>query len=123
MMSGLPVFLAAAEGGTQSPWFMAGPLVIMMAIFYFMMIRPQQRKEKERREMLSNVKTGERVRVTQSLAANGAGRTAWVSGKVKVLAPGIDTREAGPNNGPRGEDARRSETPRCRWPRKPRTWP
>lgn len=51
------------------------------------------------------IKTGERVRIAGSLAANGAGRSAWVTGKVKVLAPGIDTREAGPNNGPRGEDA------------------
>ena len=60
---------------------------------------------KARGDGVTIVKTGERVRITQSLAANGAGRTAWVSGKVKVLAPGIDTREAGPNNGPRGEDA------------------
>lgn len=49
-------------------------------------------------------RTGEKVVVGPSLAANGAGRSAWVSGKVRVAAPGIETREAGPNNGPRGED-------------------
>ncbi len=58
----LPTTLTlATNGGTQSPWFMAGPLVIMMAIFYFMMIRPQQRKERERRTMLDAIKTGDRV--------------------------------------------------------------
>lgn len=62
MQSFLPTALVlAVEGGAQSPWFMPGMLVIMMAIFYFMMIRPQQRKERERREMLNNVKSGERV--------------------------------------------------------------
>lgn len=62
MQFALPIALAlAAETPQQSPWFMAGPLVIMMAIFYFMMIRPQQRKERERRAMLSNIKSGERV--------------------------------------------------------------
>ncbi|GAB08776.1 hypothetical protein GOARA_021_00130 [Gordonia araii NBRC 100433] len=59
---------------------------------------------KARGDGFTIVKTGERIRVSPSLAANGAGRTAWVSGNVRVNAPGIDTREAGPNNGPRGEE-------------------
>jgi len=37
------------------------PMIIIFAIFYFMLIRPQQRKEKERREMIKAVKTGDRV--------------------------------------------------------------
>ena len=36
-------------------------IVIMFGIFYFMIIRPQQRKEKERRKMIDEVKSGERV--------------------------------------------------------------
>ncbi len=59
---------------------------------------------KARGDGFTIIKTGERIRVGPSLAANGAGRSAWVSANVKVLAPGIDTSEAGPNNGPRGED-------------------
>ncbi|QKT06550.1 MspA family porin [Gordonia sp. X0973] len=51
------------------------------------------------------IKTGETARVAPSIAANGAGRSAWLSGKAKVLAPHIEKKEAGPNNGPRGEDA------------------
>jgi len=60
---------------------------------------------KVRGDGVTLIKTGERVRIGPSLAANGAGRSVWVSGNVKVIAPGIDTREVGPNNGPLGEDA------------------
>ena len=37
------------------------PMLIILAIFYFMMIRPQQRKEKERRKMLDELKAGKRI--------------------------------------------------------------
>ena len=37
------------------------PLVAMGAIFYFMLIRPQRRREKERRALLDAVKTGDRI--------------------------------------------------------------
>jgi preprotein translocase subunit YajC len=37
------------------------PIVIFMGIFYFMMIRPQMRREKERKALLEGVKSGEKV--------------------------------------------------------------
>jgi preprotein translocase subunit YajC len=37
------------------------PLILVLAIFYFMMIRPQQRKEKERQKMISELRAGRRV--------------------------------------------------------------
>lgn len=37
------------------------PMIIIFGIFYFMLIRPQQRKEKERQKMIDEVKSGERV--------------------------------------------------------------
>jgi len=36
-------------------------LVAMFAIFYFMLIRPQQKKQKEHQEMLDQLKVGDRV--------------------------------------------------------------
>ncbi|MFT4201381.1 MspA family porin [Gordonia sp. (in: high G+C Gram-positive bacteria)] len=54
---------------------------------------------------LTIIRSAESARVGPSLAANGMGRSAWVSGHVRVLAPNIDETAAGPNNGPRGEDA------------------
>lgn len=38
-----------------------GPLVVIMVLFYFMLIKPQKRKEQELREMVRNVKDNDRV--------------------------------------------------------------
>lgn len=37
------------------------PMLIIFALFYFLMIKPQQRKEKERRKMISELRAGTRV--------------------------------------------------------------
>lgn len=37
------------------------PLVLLFGVFYFMLIRPQQRKEKERQKMISELRAGRRV--------------------------------------------------------------
>jgi preprotein translocase subunit YajC len=37
------------------------PLIIIFAIFYFLLIRPQQKKAKEHRQMLENIKKGDKV--------------------------------------------------------------
>jgi preprotein translocase subunit YajC len=41
------------------------PIIILFAIFYFLLIRPQQKKAKEHKEMVANLKKGQRV-VTSS---------------------------------------------------------
>ncbi|NLZ53629.1 MAG: preprotein translocase subunit YajC [Thermoanaerobacteraceae bacterium] len=38
-----------------------GSLIIIFGIFYFMIIRPQQKREKDRRNMLANLKEGDDV--------------------------------------------------------------
>jgi preprotein translocase subunit YajC len=58
-MMGAP---AGGEGAApQSSAFMFIWLGLMVALFYFMLIRPQKRREKERQALLSAVKTGDRV--------------------------------------------------------------
>jgi preprotein translocase subunit YajC len=37
------------------------PIILMFVIFYFLLIRPQQKKTKEHREMISNLKKGDRI--------------------------------------------------------------
>jgi preprotein translocase subunit YajC len=54
----------AAGGGAEagSPlWSFVVPMVFMVVIFYFLLIRPQQRKAKEHRQLLENLKKGDRV--------------------------------------------------------------
>lgn len=51
----------AAAGGAQSSFTSLIPLVIMFAIFYFLLIRPQQKKAKEHRALLDSLQKGDRV--------------------------------------------------------------
>ena len=37
------------------------PMILLFGVFYFMMMRPQQRKEKERQKMSSELRAGKRV--------------------------------------------------------------
>jgi preprotein translocase subunit YajC len=58
---------ANGQAGQTSPGFTIGWLVFMVAIFYFVMIRPQRRREKERKAMIAAVKSGERVLLTSGI--------------------------------------------------------
>ena len=54
----------AAQGGAPEAnpmWTFVVPMVLMVGIFYFLLIRPQQRKAKEHRQLLDNLKRGDRV--------------------------------------------------------------
>ena len=38
-----------------------GPIVVMIAIFYFLLYRPQKKQQNRRRAMLDNLKKGDQV--------------------------------------------------------------
>jgi preprotein translocase subunit YajC len=48
------------EGGQQG-FGMFIPLILLFGIFYFLLIRPQQKKQKEHKALLSNLKKGDQV--------------------------------------------------------------
>jgi len=59
-------FLAYAMGGTGAGGEGGGfgafvPLILMFAIFYFLLIRPQQKKAKAHKQLLTTLKKGDRV--------------------------------------------------------------
>ncbi|HUM61393.1 MAG TPA: preprotein translocase subunit YajC, partial [Clostridia bacterium] len=37
------------------------PMVLIIGVFYFLMIRPQRKKDKKIKEMLANLKAGDRI--------------------------------------------------------------
>ena len=49
---------AGGEGGGVGAFI---PLILMFAIFYFLLIRPQQKKAKAHKQLLSSIKKGDRV--------------------------------------------------------------
>ncbi len=55
---------AAPQGDGQAggnPITAFAPLIIMFVIFYFLLIRPQQKKAKQHRELLANITRGDHV--------------------------------------------------------------
>lgn len=65
----LPLTIAqdAPAGAAGSPFQFPIMMVILFAIMYFMMIRPQRRREKARKEMIASVKSGARVLLTSGI--------------------------------------------------------
>ncbi len=56
------LLLQAAPGGPgQSPLGMLVPFAAIFVIFYFLLIRPQQKRQKEQEAMLKGVEKGDRV--------------------------------------------------------------
>ena len=57
----------ADAGAAQAPAQQGGgfgmfvPMLLIFAIFYFMMVRPQPRKEKERRQMIEELRAGAKI--------------------------------------------------------------
>jgi len=52
---------AGPSGGGGDLMGMMPLVLIMIGLFYFMLIRPQQRKEKERAKTISELRAGERI--------------------------------------------------------------
>jgi len=54
--------LAQTSGAAGSPSFMSFvPMIALFAIFYFLLIRPQQKRQKEHRNMVSELAKGDEV--------------------------------------------------------------
>ena len=52
---------AAASGGMESTLMSMLPLVLMFVVLYFVMIRPQMKKQKEHRSMIDALAKGDEV--------------------------------------------------------------
>lgn len=57
----MAVVLAAAQQKKPSSITAFLPLIVLVGVFWFMIMRPQQRKVRDQRQMLSAVKQGDRV--------------------------------------------------------------
>lgn len=51
----------AAAAGPESMWTSILFMVLIFVVFYFLLIRPQQKKMKDHREMLTQLKRNDRV--------------------------------------------------------------
>lgn len=94
-MLGLAFAMGSTEGGAPAGGMMAQfqgliPLVFMFAIFYFLLIRPQQKKAKDHRALLDALKKGDQV-----VTAGGMhGKVSSLDDQVVTLeiAPGVNVK-------------------------------
>lgn len=52
---------AAASGGLDQTLISFFPLILIFVIMYFLILRPQQKRVKEHREMIKNVRRGDTI--------------------------------------------------------------
>jgi len=72
---------STGQGSQSNPLLGFLPLVLILVIMYFLMIRPQAKKQKEHRDMLNTIEKGDKV-----LTAGGIiGTVAGIKEKVIIL--------------------------------------
>ena len=52
---------AAADGGLMAMAVNFAPFIVILVLFYFMLIRPQQKRMKEHQAMVTGIKRGDTV--------------------------------------------------------------
>lgn len=55
------LMMAPSPGGAQNPLGAILPIVLIFVVFYFLIIRPQQKQRKEHRALLESLKSGDQV--------------------------------------------------------------
>jgi preprotein translocase subunit YajC len=85
-MFDLALAQTAPGGGGPSQLLSFLPLVLVFVIFYFLLIRPQQKKAKDHQQMLGKLKKNDEV-----MTSGG------IYGKVTALTESVVTLEVAPN--------------------------
>ena len=109
--------IAQAAGGIPGGGGFGGgftafiPLLLMFAVFYFLLIRPQQKKQRDLKEMLNSLKTGDQIVTSGGLYGTiiGFGEDNRVkvkiadNVKVDIARSAISGKAAGPVEGGKGK--------------------
>jgi preprotein translocase subunit YajC len=76
-------------GGGASSIMSFAPIILIFIVFYFLLIRPQQKRAKDHRNLLSNLKEGDKVLTSGGIIGRITGIrddeiTVEISDKVRV---------------------------------------
>ena len=75
-MNALPLLVLLQAGeGEGSPFTMLVPMALIFMIFYFLLIRPQQKRQKEQEALLKSVEKGDQVVTSGGLHGKVTGVT------------------------------------------------
>ena len=81
----------AQAGGAGDSFGMFIPLILIFVVFYFLMIRPQQKKQKNHREMIGALRRGDRI-VTNGGLIGSISRVANDNELIVEVASGVKVR-------------------------------
>ncbi len=56
-----PAYAQGAPGGAMGGLEAFLPLILIFVVFYFLLIRPQQKRMKQHKEVLANIRRGDRI--------------------------------------------------------------
>jgi preprotein translocase subunit YajC len=82
----LSVVLMGTPQQGQSPWSSLVPLLLIMVVFYFFLIRPQMKRQKELKTFRESLKKGDRI-----VTAGG------IYGKINNISDNFITVDVGNN--------------------------
>lgn len=83
---------AAAPAGGGDIFMSVAPLLLIFVVFYFLLIRPQQNKQKQHRSMIENLKKGDQI-VTGGGLVGKVVRVDGTDGTIMVeIAPNIQVK-------------------------------
>jgi preprotein translocase subunit YajC len=52
---------APQTGQPQPVWMTFAPMILLVVVFYFILIRPQQQRAKQQAKLIANLKSGDKV--------------------------------------------------------------
>jgi preprotein translocase subunit YajC len=77
----VPSQFILAEGPAANPLAGLWPILLMIAVFYFLVMRPMKKQEEQRKQRLSEIKRGDKVVLTGGLL----GRVSRVDDEIVVV--------------------------------------
>ena len=58
------IFMQQAQGGFEQLLSTIVPFLLIILVFYFLILRPQQKRQKERQKLLESVRKGDKIVTT-----------------------------------------------------------
>jgi preprotein translocase subunit YajC len=75
LLTGVAYAMGGAPGGGSGGLMGLLPILLMFVIFYFLLIRPQQKQARKHQDFINNLKVGDRVVTTGGLHGEVKGLT------------------------------------------------
>ena len=83
----IPLLMAppAADGSAPPAWVQILPLAILFVLMYFVLLRPQMKRQKETEKLIQSIKTGDRVLAAGGIYGTDADKVAVEEGAFVVV--------------------------------------